>query len=175
MGYQLTSLGNLPIQPEIDLYIFVIDGNWRGGRIEILESNFAEIAQSIGPNAVIAKGFQESLWSDELCQKYLGKEYSSMMPHLPALLITNDHPEDLREESLRLLIPLALAEEEFGDLEGFFRDLTRFAKDRETDFLERFRDQRDWVAEGNTLLELKPNFFGIGINLNEFIRRIRER
>lgn len=175
MGYQLTSLGNLPVEPDIDLYIFVIDGNWRGGRFEILQSNFSEIARGIGPTAIIAKGFEEPLWSKELCTHYLGKKYRAIFPHLPALLLTDVHPENLTEESLRLLIPLGRAEEEFGDLETFFRALTRFATTKNPDFLERFRDQKDWIAEGNEVIELKPNFFGIGVNLNEFIRRFRRR
>jgi len=142
--------------------------------MEILERNFAEIAQKIGSNAVIAKGFEEKLWSAELCSKYLGEKYEDMMPHLPALLITNDHPERLNDDSLRLLIPLERAEDEFGDLEAFFRALTEFTKNSGPDFLERFREQKDWIAEGNKLVELKPNFFGIGVNLNEFIRRIKQ-
>ena len=97
MGYQLTSLGNLPVLPDIDLYIFVVDGNWRGGRLEILEDNFSEIARAIGPKAIIAKGFEESLWSEELCRRYLGEEYDAIFPHLPALLITNAHPEKLSD------------------------------------------------------------------------------
>lgn len=175
MGYQLTSLGNLPVQPDIDLYIFVVDGNWRGGRFEILEDNFSEIARAIGPKAIIAKGFKESLWSEELCRRYLGKEYDAILPHLPALLITNAHPAKLTDESLRLLIPLGQGEEEFGDLESFFRGLSRFAEKRDPQFLRRFEDQRDWIKEGNKIIDLKPNFFGIGVNLNEFIRRIRTK
>lgn len=95
MGYQLTSLGNLPVQPDIDLYIFVIDGSWRGGRFEILEDNFSEIARAIGPKAVIARGSEVSDWSEELCRRYLGEEYDAISPHLPALLITSAHPEKL--------------------------------------------------------------------------------
>lgn len=175
MGYQLTSLGNLPIEEDVTLYIFVINGNWLGGRYDVLEQNFSEIARAIGPNAVIAKGFEESLWSEELCQKYLGRDYSELFDLLPALLLAEDHPETLEEGSLRLLISLKNAEDEFGDLESFFRALTRFARDRDATFLDRFKDQRDWLQEGNSIIDLKPNFFGIGVNLNEFIRKIRSR
>jgi len=173
MGYQLTSLGNLPIEENVTLYIFIINGRWQGGRYEILERNFSEIARTIGPDAVIAKGFEEPLWSEELCQKYLGKEYRSVMPLLPALLLSEDHPENLRDDSMRLLIPLKDAEDEFGDLESFFRALSDYAINRSPEFLSKFKDHGDWIDEGNQIIELKPNFFGIGINLNEFIRKIR--
>ena len=173
MGYQLTSLGNLPIENDVDLYIFVVNGNWHGGRYEILEKNFSNIAQQIGARSVIAKGFEENLWSTEICRKYLGKSYDDLFKHLPALLLTDSHPDRIREDSLRLLIPLRNAEERFGDLESFFRSLSKFAKFGNSEFLDNFSDQRDWKRAGNDIIDLKPNFFGIGINLNEFIRRFR--
>lgn len=175
MGYQLTSLGNLPVERDITLYIFIINGNWQGGRYELLERNFSEIAKSIGPNAIIAKGFDEVLWSQELCEKYLGKDYNTVFNLLPALLLSDQHPDNLTEDSLRLLIPLKDAEDKFGDLESFFRGLARFAHDHDTSFLAKFKDQRDWVREGNRIIDLRPNLFGIGVNLNEFIRRIKNR
>jgi len=30
MGYMLSSLGKLPIEEDVEFYIFVINGGWRG-------------------------------------------------------------------------------------------------------------------------------------------------
>ena len=56
MGYMLNTLGNLPIDDDINLYIFVVNGGWSGGLYDVIESNFSNIAQRIGKNAVIVKG-----------------------------------------------------------------------------------------------------------------------
>lgn len=175
MGYHLTSLGNLPLERGITLYIFVINGRWRGGHYETLEQNFSEIAQSIGPNAIIVRGFEEALFSAPLCEKYLGKDYGDLLDVLPAVLLSDTHPEELHTRSLRLLIPLREAESEFGDLQSFFRSLAKFARDQDQAFLDRFREARDWIEEGNSVIDLRPNLFGIGVNLNEFIRKLRRR
>ncbi len=52
MAYMLSSLAELPVDSDVNFYIFVINGGWSGGTSEIIERNFARIAQEIGPNAV---------------------------------------------------------------------------------------------------------------------------
>ena len=175
MGYMLSSLGNLQIDDNVELYIFVVNGGWHGGLYDSIEKNFAQLARSIGPAAVIAKGFEEGLWSQEICQKYLGKDYQSLFDFLPALLLTDTHPDMLRDESLRLLIPLREAQDEFGDIEAFFRALSRFATTKDPEFIDRFKEQKDFIDEGLRIVDLKPNFMGIGVNLNALIERVRER
>jgi len=175
MGYQLTSLGSLPIMSSVHMYIFVINGNWKGGRYETLERNFNEIAKQIGPEAVIAKSFDQSTWSQEICEKYLGKDYNSLIGCLPALLLTDQHPSNLNEGSCRLLIPLERAEKEYGTLESFFRALTHFILNGDKAFLQRFENGINWAEEGNRIIELKPNIYGIGINVNNLIKRIRSK
>ena len=173
MGYLLSSLGKLPIEDDVNLYIFVAGGNFQGGRYEILERNFAAIARQIGPNAVIAKGFEQNLWSIELCQKYFGKDWESVIHLGPGLLITDAHPDRLRDDSLRLFIPLKDAEKHFGDLETFFQSLTNFALHRDDSFLKRFQD-KDEFEEGNiSVKNLPKDVFGIGVNMDAFKRRYR--
>ncbi len=173
MGYMLSSLGNLPIEEDVTLYIFVMNRGFKGGRYEAIEQNFVEIARRIGPNAVIAKGFEENVWSDELARKYLGKNYQEVFGLLPALLITDSHPYRLTDDSLRLLIPLKEAEARFGDLDAFFRALTEFATNRDPGFLELFVEEKDYLAEANRIFDVKPNICGIGINLNALVDRLR--
>jgi hypothetical protein len=169
----LTSLGNLPIQGDISLYIFVVNGRWKGGFNDLIEKNFGELAKQIGPNSVIAKGFDPEVWSDQVCSKYLGKDTRTFIDVLPALLLTDAHPEKLTEKSLRLLVPLRDAEKRFGGVETFFAALADFAKSRNPAFLARFEDKRSLKSKVWSILELKPNCFGFGINLKELAVRLQ--
>ena len=78
MGYALSNLGNLPIQDEIDLYIFVVGSSWKDETYEAIENNFMELARRIGPKAVIAKGFEPEAWSSQICDRYLGKNVETL-------------------------------------------------------------------------------------------------
>ena len=174
MGYLLNSLGNLPIDDDVSLYIFVINGGFNSPHFAAIEQNFSEIARRIGDNSVIAKGFTEEFYG-EVCRKYLNKELRELFPHLPALLLTDAHPDRINDKSMRLLIPLKHAEKEFGDLSFFFRALSDFAQHRNTMFFDKFEDRTDWFEAADAVIEVKPKFFGIGININELIKRLRPK
>lgn len=141
MGYILSSLGNLPVQEDISLYIFVVNGRWKGEFNDAIEKNFGALAKQIGPNSVIAKGFDPEGWSDQVCSKYLGKDTKTMKNVLPALLLTDSHPDKLTDKSLRLLVPLRDADKRFGGIETFFAALADFSKSRNPEFLARFEDK----------------------------------
>lgn len=173
MGYVLSSLGNLPVQDDVSLYIFVINGGWRGGLHDTIEQNFMELARRIGPKAVIAKGFDPAAWSNEVCAKYLSKDTKILTDVLPALLLTDAHPDRLNEKSLRILIPLRDAEKRFGGVEVFFHALADFAVNRDTAFLSWFEEKSSLGGKAWSVLELKPNFFGFGINLKELVARLQ--
>lgn len=173
MGYALSSLGNLPVQDDISLYIFVIGGGWKGELHDAIEHNFMELARRIGPNAVIAKGFDPEMWSQQVCEKYLGKDVQTLSDVLPALLLTDTHPDRFKESSLRLLVPLRDAQKRFGGIEAFFRALTEFSLNRDTSFLSRFEEKPTLGSKTWSVLELKPNLFGFGINLKELVARVQ--
>ena len=175
MGFMLSALGNLPIDENIELYIFVINGKWRGGAYELIEQNFMNIAKGIGPKAVIAKGFDPESWSKQVARKYFGENYSVLFDAIPALLLTDVHPEKLNDKSLRLIVPLRDVEKRFGDWDNFFRLLSQFAIDKNIEFLEKFEDSSSLLREGSKYFELKPNIFGIGVNLNAIIQRFSQK
>ena len=172
MGYALSELGNLPIQPGITLYIFVVGAGWRGSAIE---ENFMELAQRIGPAAVFAKGFDLTAWSQQVCDKYLGKDVDTLLDVFPALLLTDAHPKLLNSTSLRLLVPLRDAEKRFGGVDAFFNALTAFAVNRDRSFLARFQEKASFGSKAWSSLELKPNFFGFGVNLKELVARVQDQ
>lgn len=170
MGYALTTLGDLPVQPGITLYIFVIGAGWHD---DAIEKNFMQLAQRIGPSAVIAKGFDSVAWSSQVYDRYLGKDVESSLDIVPALLLTDAHPRLLNSTSMRLLVPLREAEKRFGGIEAFFNALTSFAVHRDQTFLTRFEDKMSLGKKVWSVLELKPNAFGFGINIKEFVARMQ--
>jgi len=170
MGYLLSSLAQLPVGDNVDLYIFVINGGWRGGSHQIIEENFAKLASEIGPRAVIAKGFNQS-WTRDIARKYLGKDHKELFGLLPALLITDAHPDQLTDEGMRLLIPLKVVEAKFGNFDTFFDSLTKFAREKDSSFLAHFHKKEESRKLAWNMLELKPNIWGIGININEILDR----
>lgn len=173
MGYMLSSLGNLPLQDDVSLYIFVVNGRWSDEFNDIIEKNFGALAEQIGPNSVIAKGFEPKLWSDQVCSKYLGKDTRTLFDAFPALLITDSHPDRITEKTLRLLVPLRDAGKRFGGIAVFFSELAEFARIRDPNFLKRFEERASLMAKAWSVVELKPNVFGFGINLKELAARLQ--
>lgn len=176
MGYALNELANLPIDENVHFYIFVINGQFREPLYEMIEHNFMAIARSIGSNAVIALGTHPTSFTTSIARKYLGEgnSDSSFLEMLPALLITNDHPETLTKDSLRLIVPLRDAEKRFGGWHQFFDLLGRFARGESDEFARRFEEKEDLLDAANKVLNLKPGAFGVSINVNELIERWRK-
>lgn len=118
-------------------------------------------------------GFNHTNWTDEVGKKYLGKEYFEFFRFLPALLLTDSHPNNLTEKSTRILIPLSRVREKFGNIETFIGMLTRYIRTQDPNLIERFQfeEKRDLKKDANDIFDLKPNFLGIGINLNALIEK----
>lgn len=167
MGYMLSSLAKLPIEKDVSIYIFAINSGWGDGPSELIDDNFEKIASRIGPSAVIVKGLNGA-WTDEVAAKYLGRDDANeVYRSLPALLITDTHPEKLTRDSLRLLIPVARIEKRFS---AFFSCLSKFATNKDLAFLERFFDaDRTPLSE---IVSLNPGFFGAAINLQKAYQRL---
>lgn len=178
MGYVLNELGNLPVDENVHFYIFVINGQYREPLYEMIERNFVDIARSIGGHAVIAMGTDKLQFTTSVASRYLGDGNSdaSFIRLLPALLLTNDHPDKLTKDSLRLIVPLREAEARFGGWHQFFEALASFVRQESDEFVRRFEEKESLMEMANDVLELKPGAFGIGINVNELVSRwVRSR
>jgi len=178
MAYILNELANLPVDDNVHFYIFVVNGQFKEPLNEMIQSNFSSLGKSIGSNAVIAAGTDAKEFTTQVARKYLGEGNSddSFTQSLPALLITNAHPDKLTKESVRLVVPLRDAEKRFGDWSQFFKLLTAFVRGENRDFLDKFESkEEDSMDVGNKILHLKPNLFGVGINVNELLDRYNKR
>lgn len=172
MGYVLNQLSNLPVDDNINFYIFVINGQYHDPLYDTIQKNFFEIAREIGTNAVVAMGTDRKAFTTSVARKYLGdgNSDSSFTALLPALLITNDHPENLKENSLRLVVPLKHAEANFGNWHSFFDSLAQFVRGENDVFARKFEDKADLIDAANRVVMLQPNFFGFGVNVNALLK-----
>jgi hypothetical protein len=173
MGAVLNNLANLAADENVHFYIFVVNGQYREPLYEMIEKNFAEIVRGIGDHAVIAVGTDKRSFTTSVAHKYFGKgnSDSSFLAMLPALLITNDHPDRLRKESMRLLVPLRDAEDRFGGWQQFFALLAEFVRGESDEFARRFEEKENLLDATNKIINLKPGAFGISLNVNELIDR----
>src|SRR5262245_4418343 len=99
MGYLLNELANLPVDENIHFYIFVINGQYREPLYGMMQENFANLAKSIGSSAVIAMGTDPQGFSSDVATAYFGDNDCSYLELLPAMVITNAHPSELRKDS----------------------------------------------------------------------------
>lgn len=171
MGYVLNALASLPVDDRVHFYIFAINGQFREPLYEMVENNFFEIAKSIGRNAVIAIGTDKESFSTSVAERYFGEDIARgrFLDMLPALLITNDHPDKLTRGSARFVIPLREAESRFGGWHQFFSLLSQFVRGESDEFIRRFESADGVIDKLNKVVQLRPGFFGIGVNLNQLI------
>ena len=174
MGYSLSSLAKLPYDKDNDFYIFLLgSAYYNGGLLEKLCNNFDLLAKEIGPNAVIAKGFNIKEWTLEISQKYF-KDIQGIYEYFPGILITNSHPDDFDDNSVRILISLKQVDEKFANIEQFFDLLINFVRKKDDEFIKYAKGKIHWVDKVNESVDLKPNVIGFGININALIRNFKK-
>jgi hypothetical protein len=175
VGYKLSSLVYLPIDSSVEIYVFSIgDRLWEGGLGEVVQRNFDALARSIGPNAIIVGGLEDE-FHGEVVEKYLGRHHAELKNLMPALLITDAHPEHLTDKSLRILIPLREAHERYKVIDDFLRDLAAFVRGENDDLLRTLEgaptpaDALDDIVRVN--VPVVPGV--VAVNLNSAVRHMR--
>jgi len=182
MGYRISTIKNLPVIPEINLYVFVL-GNyeWQSGYRGIIEKNFNRLAKNLGPKAAIVVGHDGINLSNELIQclhnrlldyKLLEDLVRKADHSGTSLLLLGAAPKELKATDLILYAPLSEIDIKFNELEIFFNELCHFATDMDESFLRKFEEPNISSYDLLGIIDLKPNFFGIGININAFIEKV---
>jgi len=181
MGYRISSLASLPVVPGIDLYVFALLKHfWEDGPSAELENNFHKLAKNLGPNAAIVMGHEGNDLINELysCFENL-PVIRQLLDHAdmngPSLLIIGAHPNAMTKDDLLLYANAVEIEERFGGLSSFFSVLCNFASDRDPGFIEKFEAKESTLDSVLDVVDLKPNFFGLGFNGNAFIEKVMKR
>lgn len=179
MGYKISSLNSLPLVPDIDLYVFILGKNvWAGGWRKELERNFNKLAKEFGPSAAIVAGHDGVDLIHELVKVAESNENLSAALNLEqqkgtSLLLLGAHPNFFTNDDLALIVHEDHIERLFGSMEPFLNELCDFAKDRNEKFLSKFEEKKQLMEEVFDLADLRPNLFGIGININGAIEKFR--
>lgn len=176
MGYKLTSLVNLPLDDRTNMYVFSIgDDMWEGGLANIVHRNFDRIAKEIGPQAIIV-GALEASFHDEVVSRYLGKNAKEMKNLLPALLITDSHPDKLTSDSLRLLIPMEKVYDRYKVIDRFLSELAAFVRGESDALLKHIEGSPGIAAVANDIVKVNiPVVPGcVWVNLNNAVKHLRE-
>ncbi len=166
MGIVSAKVLSLPAS-NYEYYIFILAGNadWQGGMLEAVNRNFEHLAKEIGINSVIIKGLIPKELTEDIANTYFDG-VTNIQSLLPGILFTDADPKSVNQNSLKILIPLSQIEKKFNSIENFFNLLTDFTNKRNDDFIHFAKDNIDWVEEFNKVIDLKPNAFGIGVNIN---------
>ncbi|MEW8072821.1 MAG: hypothetical protein AB2826_20590 [Candidatus Thiodiazotropha sp.] len=174
MGYRITTLGHLPIEEDVNLYIFIVKLGFNTELAKLIDDNFEVLARRIGPHqSAIVDGLNDD-WPNQVLSVFFGADWKTIKQYCPLMLITNAHPKDVDDDSLRLVVPLEEVHKVHGTYDRFFAELSEFAENRNTEFLDKFEDQTNIVGTINEIIDIKPNVFGFGININKIIEKLTQ-
>ncbi len=182
MGYRVSSLENLPVLPNIGLYVFIVgDISWKGGFVEQLLSNFDTLAKELGRDGAIVAPHNGQNLSTELSQAVneIGHENKAVSQFLKVgnkngvgLLLMSEHPYNLKQDDMIAYSPIEKIQENFGSLDVFFTELCNYSKDGSSEFIDKFKDTNSGISNAIDAIDLNPNIFGLGINLNPFKEKV---
>ncbi|MEO1033873.1 MAG: hypothetical protein AAFX55_21000 [Bacteroidota bacterium] len=188
MGLYIQSLENIPPNARRDYFIYLLDYGWTEPLGEALIKNYEKMASLAAENkAVVIRGTRRVHFEDEVLSWHnINGENAEEI--LPAILITNRHPNKFRErftkttgdieEDLKLiLIPLKkfcntttevvnLIEKVFKDIKEE-RDLDDFAISKEIN-----------KGLGRAIVDsiiLEPNISGVGFSFGKLINYFKTK
>lgn len=180
MGYKISSLQSFPLIPGIDLYVFILGRNmWNNGWRKNLEDNFNKIAKEFGPTAAIVAGHDGVDLVYELTELAKNNTNLSRVLELEQregtyLLLLGSHPSEISEKDLMLLVNEEQIKKSFGNMDVFLDELCQFAQTRNEKFLTKFENKNEITKDILDVVDLKPNFFGFGVNINGAIEKFRD-
>jgi hypothetical protein len=142
--------------------------------LEEIKNNFDLLAKEIGSKGAVVMAHNGADLSYNLINEMYNNGPDGIQELIAdgdsgdsAILILGEHPKSIGKNDLVLYSPLAHLEASSGGLQKFLSELCDFSDNRNDAFIGRFHEPADGVFNRiMKILELKPNFFGIGINLN---------
>jgi hypothetical protein len=158
--------------------VFFIESIWNHPIKQQLRANFETLGQRVGPETLVVRGYDESTMANEVAEAaaLADERFQSISP--PALIVSNrplrslDDPEALKDAKI-ISLNISGAEGSLPDLldrlVSALRDPNAMAALENPNEETRLRRFWGWVARYG---ELKPTFFGFGINLNAVLERL---
>ncbi len=173
MGYKISTIKNIPAG--LDCYYFLV-GDYRNSTMvnDLFREGFDILAERVGQNnAIIAntnstnnylewslvKALHDVAASGTEISKYI-REFSV---HIPGLLITRKHPNQLTEKDTIIHIPFQILENAYSNSTELLIDLVAFAKYENQDLIAKVKKHAKRV-EGLSF-SISLGFFAINIDL----------
>jgi len=196
MGLMVHSLENVPLSARRDYFVYLLDYGWKEPISDALHSNFDRMAEIASNNkAVVIKGTVAHHFDTEVMSwHHINNENADEL--LPALLITNKHPDYFRfaktefsykENILRIkenddnikliLVPFKRFCKTTSDvttlIEKIFKDICE-EKD-----LSEFRIAKEMnKGVGRAIVDsiiLEPNISGLGFSFTKMINYLKNK
>ena len=194
MGYHVSTIFSVSPNDKHSYFIYHIPSQsfefkWID---DWLEENFKRIAESVGPSGVIIsphenKGeeFIESILEINgggciFCSASDSNSSGVLHAGFPFLIISRIPLQNIEDNADVIMINLAGCKEK-GKLGLVFDVIVRVVKEDNWNLLDTIPLQKpvkypsNWAFALNEAIELKPNFFGVGIDLNSIFKIIGEK
>jgi len=175
MGYLATDIGRIPSEG-FDWFIYLIMDDWKNEISKEIEDNFNILAKEVGPKALVVKGIDPKYFTAGILETYgMMEKNKNIWNTVPALLISDTTPKILQEQKdvIPKIIYISLLKQcTPGTLTNILRQISRSLSDNTgveaLQSLDRSRilEKWGWITK---YLDIKPNFFGFGIDLDEII------
>lgn len=175
MGFIATGLAQIPASG-FEWYVYVLSDGWKDPLRDELSRNFDRFAAAVGPNCLVVRGAEPESFYNAFLASQLMTLANRDHPPLPALIVSNQPPRGIDDssgikslESVQILIfPLSEKYVRPGSITDFLKALASTLKDGGIENTDEhaLRSKWKWVTD---YLELKPNFCGVGVNLNKVL------
>jgi len=183
MGYLARDVARIP-GAGFEWFVFLLEDNWSDALRNELADNFENLAREVGPQVLAVRGFERGPFAAEVLAAYALDHDPSGSRRLPALLIANQLPKDVKNDDPRvekvkmILLPLDEQYIRPGSVSELLENVARTLRDTDSvkslQSLDRNRIERHW-GWLNRYVELKPSFMGFGVNINEIIDSLIRR
>ena len=184
MGYNISTIKNLPM---LSGYYFFLVGKkeYACNRIDsAFYQRFDEIAERIGSDSAIVKGFNPQNINNELLQAFthapwFRELYNHVLMQTPALIIMRPHPQkfQFKKNDFFALIPFSVLEEIYSDENELIHDIISLSIKGEPNILNKVAQTNKQVSFWERLQNssiLQPNLWGIGFDLKKLFKPQKE-
>lgn len=191
MGLYVHSLENIPTAARRSYFVYLLDYGWPEPLADALRSHFDSMSQKAAQNdAVVIKGTEIGHFNNEVFSWHQinGEDGDSI---LPAILVTNKHPQYFREDMAEyrtknevykekedkelklIIIPLKNFCRDALDVSNIIQNLFKDIVSQKdlSDFSICKEIQADKRSSFYDAVILQPNFSGIGFDIKKFFQR----
>jgi hypothetical protein len=189
MSFIATNIMNVPVVDragnKYNWYIFLLPGKFKNNIREELLRNLIELAGEVGSKNLVVLGTNVDEFHSEVLLRYAMylEGYDKKNVPLPALIVTDTAPSDVEVQSGEInakIILFSIGEAYLRDgmLSNFLRLLCITLQDTDAfEALEKVKidaiyKKWGWIPD---YFEIKPNFFGFGVNLNKIIENLMKK